>query len=110
MEFEFSDKRGQNKPEPAAPVAIAERKEKPLKGEWEDVQYGVAIAQGPGGQPILLGRAVGLRNDDEVFIADWVMPPIFGADEHFQEKAKKRLDTFLDCECTSHRSEEHTSE
>ena len=49
--------------------------------------------------PIVTGRAVGLRSDGLCFLADYFLSPIYP--EHFDwtEEARKRLDTFLGCDC-----------
>ena len=50
-------------------------------------------------QPLLSGRAVGLRTDDKVFTADWMLPPVWEEGTSWQAEAKKRLMTFKSCSC-----------
>lgn len=94
------DRRGSKKPEPAEkPLTIVEAPEPRGEGTWEEICYAVVLAQAPGGNIMVLGRAVGLRDDGEVFVADWILPPIWKEGTRWEQEAKKRLDTFVDCNC-----------
>lgn len=106
--FEVIDRRGGNKQEAEASPEIipaAATESTGDKSTWKNIPknpaYMVVLAGSPSGQPIVSGRAVGLRADEKFFIADWIFPPIYP--EHFDWtiEARKRLDTFLGCDCTS---------
>lgn len=92
-------RRGEAKVE--APPKIQEVEVANAEGGWKDVQFIVVLAGDSQGQPIVLGRAVGIRNDDLFFIADYVLPPLVKKDFLWQTEAKKRLDTFERCGCVS---------
>lgn len=97
------DRRGQKK---AEPVEV----EKPIvsstdKSEWEEVKYAIAWRPIPSNGPlqiIIIGRALGLRSDGLPFIADYWLTADYDDNRDWEEQAKKRLDTFLGCECSSH--------
>lgn len=94
--FEIVDRRRnkeERKPEPVQEVPQN-------AGEWEDVGYLIVFIPSNGG-PIVAGRAAGLRGDGKTFVADYFLPQIYP--EHFDwtVEARKRLDTFLGCECSS---------
>ena len=105
--FEVIDRRRQNKEETAAPenISVPATENTGDKSTWKDIPknpaYMVVLAGSPSGQPIVSGRAVGVRADEKFFIADWIFPPIYP--EHFDwtVEVRKRLDTFLGCDCTS---------
>jgi hypothetical protein len=96
--FEVISKRGGNKEE--APVVLAAPALEPIadKSTWKDVGYMIVLVPSNAG-PIVAGRAVGLRSDEKCFIADFFLPPIYP--EHFDwtTEARKRLDTFISCDC-----------
>ena len=102
----YIDRRGANKtftservmPNPEVLAA-------PVKGEWEDVAYMVVMIQMQRNQPpMVAGRAVGLRkHDQKTCIADYLFSPIWPSQLDWTKEARKRLDTFLDCDCGAHR-------
>ena len=99
----YIDKRGANKtwePEKVQPVVI-DVKTGNVKGEWDDVAYMVVMLQlHPQQPPMVAGRAVGLRkHDQKTCIADYLFSPIWPSKLDWCAEAKKRLDTFLDCDC-----------
>lgn len=104
--FVVNDRRGEKKEPREVEPAVGEQRqaieEAKDKGSWKDVCYTLAMMQAKGGQVITMIRACGLRSDDRPFVADWVVPP-FWPDAtdmgRWQEYAKERLDTFLNCEC-----------
>lgn len=103
----YIDRRGANKifvPERVEPVVIDE-KTGVTKGEWEDVAYMIVMIQlQPNQPPMVAGRAVGLRkHDQKTCIADYLFSPIWPSQLDWIKEGKKRLDTFLDCNCESNR-------
>lgn len=98
--FEIVSRRGEKKPETVEkPLTIIEAPEPKSEGEWEAVTYLVVLMQGQQG-PLVIGRAVGLRQDGQCFAADWIFPPVWKAGTNWESKASERLDTFLDCSCS----------
>jgi hypothetical protein len=97
--FEIVDKRGGNKSVPE-PVVLAAPELVPIadKSGWKNVGYMIVLIPSNAG-PIVAGRAVGLRTDEKCFVADYFLPPIFP--EHFDwtAESRKRLDTFIGCDC-----------
>ena len=87
--------------EVTAPVAIIEPVASADKGTWEEVKYGVAFRPAHGGV-IILGRAMGLRSDGLPFIADYWFSADWDDNRDWEAQSKKRLDTFLNCDCNSH--------
>jgi hypothetical protein len=84
---------------PHAPIPF----KKTVKGEkqgWKDKSF-VAVNLPVGNAQLLMVRAVGLRTDDKMFIADYAIPPIWVEGEDFNAEAMKRLETFLACSCDS---------
>lgn len=51
------------------------------------------------GTGMFAGRAVGLRTDDALFTADWMLPPVWEEGLSWQAEALKRLNTFRGCSC-----------
>jgi hypothetical protein len=99
----YIDRRGANKiwvPEKVEPLVVDE-KTGAVKGEWEDVAYMVVMIQMQRNQPpMVAGRAVGLRkHDQKTCIADYLFSPIWPSQLDWVKDARKRLDTFLDCDC-----------
>ena len=74
---------------------------KTVRGEvqgWKSVGYVVAFL--PLGQAqVLMVRAAGLRTDEQLFTADYAMPPVWEDGMDFTAEARKRLDTFKSCSC-----------
>lgn len=102
LPFVINDRRGQAKPpreDIKMPELVAEEGD---KSSWKNVGYMVVLGpgpQGPQGPPIMLGRAIGLRSDEMLFVADYILPPVWKEDFVWQPAARKRLDTFLGCAC-----------
>lgn len=105
--IEVIDRRGSRKEEPAAAMVVEASPEPRAAGDrssWKNIPknpgYMIALIPSNAG-PIVVGRAVGLRSDEKCFIADFFLPQIYP--EHFDwtAEARKRLDTFLGCECAS---------
>ena len=99
--FEVKDRRGDKKETPA-PVVVADPEPKPAadKSRWKNVGYMIILIPSNAG-PIVTGRAVGLRSDEKCFIGDWFLPQIYPEHLDWTTEARKRLDTFLGCECQS---------
>ncbi len=105
----YIDKRGANKtwePEKVQPVVIDVKTGK-VKGEWEDVRYKFAFVpigqQGQQVQQVLAVRAVGLRkHDQKTCIVDYFLSDQIPSGINLTAEVKKRLDTFLDCDCGAH--------
>lgn len=95
--IEIIDRR-QNKEHHAEPVVIEPEK---ARGEWIEVVFYPVLVPQPDGSPMLFGRAAGLRGDDVPFVADVMLPPRWDAGYDWTVEARKRLDTFLECNCTS---------
>ena len=101
--FEVVDKRGVNKVVEEKPAAVAALEvERPgvfgEKLEWKSKGY-TLVMMPINGQTMLAGRAVGMRTDERVFIADWYLPPVWSEELSWQAEALKRLETFKTCSC-----------
>ncbi len=101
--FEIVDRRKEKKESsPLILIPKTEESEQPEgdKSTWKNVGYMIIFIPSNAG-PIVAGRAVGLRSDEKCFVADYFLPQIYP--EHFDwtAKARERLDTFLECECSS---------
>jgi hypothetical protein len=107
--FEVVDRRGGKKAEavaveeivPATPETTAD------KSSWEEIKYAIAWRPIPQNQPgplqiIIIGRALGLRSDGLPFIADYWFSADYEDNRDWEAQAKKRLDTFLGCECNDY--------
>lgn len=97
--FEVVSRRGEAKVE--APPKIQEVEVANAEGGWKDVRFVHVLAGVPNGQLLIIGRVVGIRNDDSFFIADYLLPSEVKKDFLWQAEAKKRLDTFEHCACKS---------
>jgi hypothetical protein len=95
--FTVVDRRGQNHtPEPEIIPEV-----RPASQTWEDVDYLYTLAQHPQFGMLMLGRAVGVRSDGKPFMADYVLfPRVTNNTIDWRPHSKKRLDTFLNCECS----------
>lgn len=72
------------------------------KAEWDDVGYVLAIMRVQDGGFLIVGRAAGVRKDGVgPFIADYIVPNVWISSIDWMREAKKRLDTFLECGCTT---------
>jgi hypothetical protein len=103
--FEVIDRR-RSKPQdeeaivPAEPVVSIDAPA--ATRQWKDVAYVLAFMPIQNGNMLIIGRAVGIRKDGlGPFLADFLLPNIWGPDFTWQKEAKKRLDTFLGCECST---------
>lgn len=92
----INDRRGQPK-EPRVET-IAEPTPTGDTKTWKSVGFMIAMAQGPQGI-IVIGRAVGLRGDDNNFVADFILAPIYPEGFDWTKVARQRLETFLGCNC-----------
>ena len=68
--------------------------------KWDDVSSVVCMIQGNNG-PIISIRTIGLRGDGKTFAVDYLLSPIWNANKSWEKESKERLDTFLNCECSS---------
>jgi len=99
--FTVVDKRGQARVETPAPIIVApEPGVKPDRSFWKSTDL-LIVLNNVQGQMMILGRAVGLRSDDCFFCADWVFPPRWHDGLDWPKEARKRLNTFLNCDCTN---------
>jgi len=100
--FKVIDRRGEAhihvEPEPIA-VPVTEEVSKGRR-TWKNIGYMVCPANTPNGL-MILGKACGLRGDGLSCAADYLLMPT--EPEHFEWKkeARRRLNTFLGCECTN---------
>jgi len=96
------DRRGQNHGTVEIEAPKPQESEEVQKGKrtWEDVKFVIAITQGPDGSiAAVIGRAMGLRGDGNVFIADWWFGPEYPRSFDWTKVAQQRLNTFLGCDC-----------
>lgn len=71
--------------------------------KWKSIGLMIVFIQGQGNAPIPAGRAIGMRDDGKgPFIADLIFPPIWPEKLDWVKEVRKRLDTFLGCECKEH--------
>jgi hypothetical protein len=70
------------------------------KRSWNEEVYLITLVGDMRG-PLVAGRAAGTRSDGKVFVADWLLPQVYPKGFDWTIEAKKRLDTFLDCDCSS---------
>jgi hypothetical protein len=71
---------------------------------WTSVGYTIGFHIDPRTQPPTIrvsGKACGIRNDGMKFWAAYDLPIIYPAAFDWTQKAKERLDTFLDCTCST---------
>ena len=98
--FTVVDKRGQNH----APTLIIETpppetaEEQKSKRIWKSQGLMIVPMQGPYGL-LIAGRAVGTRQDGVTLHADYIFPPVWSEHEDWVKKARRRLNTFLGCDC-----------
>lgn len=101
-ELIINDRRGQKK-EPRVDPIVSPPPGQPVdKSSWKSTAFVLIFLNSPNG-PIPLGRAVGLRSDEELFVADWQMPPMWSEGTDWTKIARQRLDTFLNCQCGNRR-------
>ena len=108
--FEIIDRRGEKKETPA-PALVIEANAEPEgdRSSWKNVGYMIVLVPSNAG-PLVVGRAVGLRSDEKFFIADWFLPQIYPEHLDWTVEARKRLDTFLGCECSSGATVRHSQD
>ena len=96
--FEVIDRRKYDKEDPVPVIIPAVPEPAADKSTWKNVGYMIVLIPSNAG-PIVAGRAVGLRSDEKCFIGDFFLPQIYP--EHFDwtTEARKRLDTYLGCDC-----------
>lgn len=103
MPIEIIDRRGANKVPVVRPeVALAEEPEPDPNADrshWKSVGFLPQVVGTPMGQLISM-RSVGLRSDECLFVVDWLMPPIFHTAVDVMELSMKRLETYLNCNCS----------
>jgi hypothetical protein len=104
--FEIIDRR-KDKKETPLPVVVEEPQPIGDRSSWLEVKAAIAPTQinQPHPQPpalVLLGRVLGLRSDENAFIADYWLTPDYDDCRDWEAQARKRLDTFLGCDCSSH--------
>lgn len=102
--FTIVDRRGQNRADDAVDIISSslqpdDPKETGNRAIWKEVAYTIGIVQLAGGYGSI-GRAVGLRGDGKVFLADYLLMPVVTRETvDWMSKSKERLDTFLGCSC-----------
>lgn len=106
--FEIVDRRGSNKveeieqPEPEVQPEVAQD----TRG-WkvDSLRYIVRIhvvSFSGQKQQIVSGMAAAIRTDGNPFVANYYFEQEWSEGFRWEPKAKKRLDTFLGCKCSSH--------
>lgn len=99
-QFTVMDRRGVDSPKPPEPKPVTAADYRDPEDEWEEVSYMLAfMPQPPPNPPLAMGRAIGLRRDGKPFIADYLLTPGWPRHLDWPREAKKRLDTFLSCDC-----------
>lgn len=105
--FEFKDRRGDKKETPPVVLVASDPQPTGDRSRWLEVKAAIAPAQiqQPHPQPpalIIVGRVLGLRSDNLPFIADYWLSPDYDDCRDWEGQARKRLDTFLGCDCSNH--------
>jgi hypothetical protein len=98
--FEIIDKRGSNNPIQEPRPVVVEAAEPILSRRWTSLEYMLAIQRGPGGEIMVMGRVAALDQEENVFVADYILSPRWEPGSDWTVQAKRRLDTFLDCPCS----------
>lgn len=101
--FTVVDKRGQNhSPDVLIETPKPQESEEVSKGKrtWKSQGFLIVMAQGPQGV-IISGRAVGLRGDGQLCVADYMFAPVWPEHLEWVKEARRRLNTFLGCDCKS---------
>lgn len=97
--FEVIDKRGRNNPIQEPPKLVEVRDEAPIQDrQWKSFGYVVVLNLFQGDQ-LVTGRSVGLDQNKDIFLADYIFGPGWEAGFDWTIPAKQRLDTFLRCQC-----------
>lgn len=105
--FTFVDKRGQNHAEEEAPAQPLENSATTInqKKIWKEVCYRFDIVRLKDGLGVVC-VAVGERGDGKPFCASYLTHPLDINDGiDWKPLAKKRLDTFLGCDCSISRGQ-----
>lgn len=102
--FEFVDRRGQNKveevkPEPVEEKPVSSDNRKGWKGEIEYVLQVIKMD----GQILMAGMAAAIRSDGNPFTSNYLFEQRWSEGFRWEPKARKRLETFLGCQCDSHK-------
>jgi hypothetical protein len=102
--FTVVDKRGQNNPIQEKPVVRVNDEDLPVQDRrWKSVGYLVLpLPPGPDGQIHFVGQAAGLGSDGNTFVANWTFGMRWERGFDWTIDATRRLDSFLQCACTSH--------
>lgn len=98
--FEVIDKRGANNPikEKETPVNLHDSRD-PSNRKWTSVAYLIVFNHAANGEPVIMGRAAGLADDECLFTADYIFGMRWEQGFDWTVDAKRRLDTFLTCTC-----------
>lgn len=102
--FTVIDKRGQAHIEDEKPVIVTPEAPKTPAGSkriWKSQGFMISLVQSPKGI-LVVGRAVGLRQDGLCAIADYAFTPIWKEGLDWVKHARQRLNTFLGCDCEPH--------
>jgi len=67
---------------------------------WIEVAYTLLGKMSPYGLVAVVGKACGIRSDGQNFFAIYDLPWIYPESFDWTNEAKKRLDTFLECDCS----------
>lgn len=102
--FTVVDKRGQCHIETEKPLIVEPEKPKTPTGSkriWKSVGFIICIVPHPQMGPLIVGRGVGLREDGVCCIADYLFPPVWPEDTDWTKEVRKRLNTWLGCDCAT---------
>ena len=94
------DRRGQNHGTVEIETPKPQESEEVQKGKrtWKSQGFLIVMAQGPQGY-VISGRVVGLRGDGQLCVADYMFAPVVPEHEDWKKEARRRLNTFLGCDC-----------
>jgi len=94
------DRRGQNHGTVEIETPKPQESEEVQKGKrtWKSQGFLIVMAQGPQGI-VISGRVVGLRGDGQLCVADYMFAPVVPEHEDWKKEARRRLNTFLGCDC-----------
>ena len=94
------DRRGQNHGTVEIETPKPQESEEVQKGKrtWKSQGFLIVMAQGPQGD-VISGRVVGLRGDGQLCVADYMFAPVVPEHEDWKKEARRRLNTFLGCDC-----------
>lgn len=107
--FTVVDKRGQNQGTVLIEAPKPPESEEVKKGKrtWKSQGFMHVLSATPIGT-VPAGRIAGLRGDGPLFVADFLFAPVTTEHEDWRKEARRRLNTFLGCECkTGHRCNVH---